>query len=150
YGVIRIFSNPLYALANGIGKPSLPFKWTLALLPANVIVLYFMTRHFGLEGVAVGKGFLSLFMVLTLGIELALNIKASMMKMLAQVVPALVSSALMAAAVIAVRHLLVNGLPPSVVTLGVQVVAGAAIYICAVRLFWPADFRKISGVVFKR
>ena len=150
YGVISIFSNPLYALANGIGKPSLPFKWTSILLPVNAVVLYLMTRHYGLEGVAVGKSFLSIFMVLTLGIELAINIQSSLAKMFLQAVPALGSTALMTMAVLGVRSLLLSNMHPSMMTIVVQVLVGAVIYIGAVRLFWPADFRKILGVIVKR
>ena len=150
YGAIRIFTNPLYSLANGIGKPSTPFKWAALALPLNGIFLYLMVYSHGLEGVAVGKGVMALYFLFTLGVELSINIKTSFTKLLLQALPATLCASLMVLCVMAIRIIALETLGSTVMTLTVQVGVGVVVYVSALRLFFPADMRQLLSVLRKK
>ncbi len=40
YGVIKMYSDPFTMLCNGLGKPQLPFKWSLIYLPINAVLIF--------------------------------------------------------------------------------------------------------------
>ena len=149
YGAIRIFTNPLYSLANGIGKPSMPFRWAGLALPLNAIVLYLMARFHGLEGVAAGKGVMAIYFLFTLGVELSISIRTSFFKLLLQAWPAVLCSSLMVLCVVGTRIAYLSPMGSTATTLTVQVFVGVMVYVLALRLFFPADIRRLLSVLRK-
>ena len=150
YGAVRIFNNPLYALANGIGKPSMPLKWAALAMPLNGIILYLMVRYHGLEGVATGKPIMAVYFLFTLGVELSINLKTSFPKLLLQALPATLCASLMAICVIGTRHFALAPMGSTVLVLAVQVGVGVVVYVSVLRLIFPADFHKILSIIRKR
>jgi O-antigen/teichoic acid export membrane protein len=150
YGSIRIFTNPLYALANGIGKPNMPFKWAAFALPINGIIVYLLARFYGLEGVAIGKGILALYFLFTLGVELSFSIQASFPKLLMQAFPATLCSCLMVLCVFGVKHFALASLGSTITSLVIQIVVGGVAYISALHLFFPTDMRQLLGIFSKK
>ncbi|PIE68826.1 MAG: hypothetical protein CSA21_05325 [Deltaproteobacteria bacterium] len=146
YGMVRVLTNPLYSLANGIGKPNMPFKWALIALPLNAIVAYIMAKFYGLEGVAATKVILTCYTLFTLGIELAFCLKISFLKLLFQAIPAIFCSFLMLIFVFFTKNSL-SSLIDIRLLLGIQILSGASIYILSIRLFFLKDFNVIYNTL---
>lgn len=147
YGIIRIFTNPLYALANGIGKPNMPFKWAALGLPLNGILLFLLVQYYGLEGVTAVKCCIALYFLLTLGMELSVAINASFPKLLLQALPAALCATIMAVCVKLVRIFLLASLGASVTALAIQVCVGVVVYIAALRLLYPKDIHRLINLL---
>ena len=143
YGMIRLFANPLFSLANGLGKPSLPFKWALIALPLNAAIFYYVVKNWGLPGVAAGKLFFSSFILLTLGIELLLIIQLPFVLLFKQAIPAVSCCLFMGATLVSLKMTLLANIEISLLKLLILIITGTISYIFALRFFWHSDFKKL-------
>ncbi len=143
FGLMRLFINPLYALCNGLGKPSLPFKWSLSLLPINLGLTWLGIIQFGLKGAILAKLFVPVFMWFTLGTQIMRVIGLPRSRLYRQTLPALTCGLLMAGSVLGVKQLLDGRLPAELPRLLICVVSGALTYVGALALLWRRHFREL-------
>jgi lipopolysaccharide exporter len=149
YGILRIFTNPMYILANGIGKPNLPFKWVLISLPLNAVAFYFLAHYYGLSGIAFGKFFVPLFMICTLVVELLKIIKQSFFNLFAEALPALSSVSALAIIIVLEKISFLHLIDSGLARLIIQIISGAIVYVAMVRVFWSQDFNRLWSRVAK-
>ena len=144
FGMIRVLTNPSYSLCNGVGKPHLPFKWSLIALPFNAALLWWSVRAGGLMGVSLAKLFLPTFMLFTLVMEITRAVGMPLRQIGLTALPAAVCCLAMGAFVLAVQHAPGFAALPTLPHLLLQVAAGLGAYFGALRLFYPDDF---AGVI---
>lgn len=145
FGMIRVLTNPYYALCNGVGKPALPFKWSVLVLPLNAALLYWGVGRGGLVGVTTAKLFLPAFMLFTLGVEILRHVHLPHRVMWQAVYPAIVCCGAMAGTVFGTRELLSHLLPGALARLLVEISVGMGVYALVLRLFWPQDLAGIAS-----
>ncbi len=143
FGMIRVLTNPSYSLCNGVGKPYLPFKWSLIALPFNATLLWWSVRAGGLLGVTLAKLFLPAFMLFTLVLEITRAIGMPLRQIGLTALPAVVCSLVMALFVWVAQHAPGIDSLPTLPGLLLQVVVGLVAYLGALRLFYAQDFADI-------
>jgi len=133
------------SLVKSQGRPDLGFKWGLVYLPLTCVALVIGSR-WDLVGVAGAMLVMAIVFITYVYVGLRL-IHCSMMRYLANLVPAFVSSSLMVAV------LYVTNLIPIVDTLapwwrlGINTLIGAAAYLAIVRLFYRDILRDFVNFV---
>jgi O-antigen/teichoic acid export membrane protein len=147
FGMIRVLINPSYVLCNGVGKPHLPFKWSLIALPLNAALLWWSVRAGGLMGVTLAKLFLPLFLLFTLVVEITRVVGMPFREIGLTAFPATLCSLVMAGFVLAVRYVPGIDAAPCLPRLLLQVVVGLVTYLGAMRLFYPGDFAAFLRVL---
>ena len=147
FGLIRIFTNPLFALCNGVGRPEFPFKWSLILLPVNAALTYLGVKHFGITGAVLARLAVPVFMWLTLGREILKHVGVSRLAILGATLPALGAGALMAGAVWAVQAALGGHVASPVARLAICVPVGAVTYCGVVVLFWRGQLQEARDML---
>jgi O-antigen/teichoic acid export membrane protein len=147
FGMIRVLINPSYALCGGVGKPHLPFKWSLIALPFNAALLWWGARVGGLMGVALAKLFLPVFTLFTLVVEITRIVGIPIRQIGLTAFPATCCAAVMAVAVLAVRYVPGIRALPSLSLLLLEVAVGLVAYLGALRLFYSKDFKGIVGLL---
>ncbi len=140
YGVLRLYTQPLYSLCNGIGEQQLPFRWTLVFLPLNLALIYAGVKLWQLEGVVLVRSALPLFIGFTLGIQVMRRIKVPWSLLFRATWPA--ASACLAMAVVVLGlgrvHGGFMGLP--LPRLLVHVIAGAGTYFAVLFFAWRSEY----------
>ena len=152
-GLVRILAGPLVTLCNAVGKPGLPLKFNLALLPLNAAFVWFGVKFGGVAGAAGARFLPPIFMLGTLGVAIARYIglpKKDIVKMLA---PALGCGAIMSVSVTG-AHVALSALKtPSLLRLVLSIVIGCLSYVGSLAALWPRDakeLRKIAGELWSR
>ncbi len=102
-GLMQIYTQPLYILCNGIGKPNLPFRWSLIFLPINLGLIWAGMKLAGMNGVVAGRLAFPIFMIATLGVQVMKHLKVSWARIFAATLPASAGCVLMAAAIWGLR-----------------------------------------------
>ena len=147
FGMVRVMTNPAYSLCNGVGKPALPFKWSLIALPLNWVVIWLGVWTGDVTTVAVTAIFLPAFMLLTLVAEVSKHIGMPVRQICAAVLPALLCCLIMAAAVLGLKTLpFVDALNP-LSRLVAQAIVGGAVYTGSMRLFYGEHFAAMVRLV---
>lgn len=147
FGMIRVLINPSYVLCNGVGKPHLPFKWSLIALPLNAALLWWSVRAGGLMGVTVAKLFLPVFMLFTLVVEITRIVGLPIRQIGLTALPATCCSVVMAAFVLAMQYVPGIDAAPSISRLLLQVSVGLVAYTGALRFFYAQDFAGVVGLL---
>jgi O-antigen/teichoic acid export membrane protein len=148
-GMIRILTNPAHTLCNGVGRPHLPFKWSLIALPANAALLWWSVRNGGLIGVSLAKLFLPVFTLFTLVVEITRVVGMPVRQIGKAALPACICCAAMSTIVLGLKHLPIMAALPAVWFLVIEVIMGAVTYGTAVRVFYPSEYRFVTGLVRK-
>jgi O-antigen/teichoic acid export membrane protein len=146
FGMLRVLINSSYSLCNGVGKPHLPFKWSLIALPFNLAILWWSLRVGGLMGVSLAKLFLPAFMLFTLVVEITRLVGMPIRQIGLSALPATVCCLTMGALVLAVQRVPGFAALPALPRLLLQVLAGMGAYLGALRLFYPADFKDLLAL----
>jgi O-antigen/teichoic acid export membrane protein len=139
-GLMRAAYSGLFSLCYGLGKPHMPFKWSLIAVPLNAGLLYYAVVKFGVVGVAVAKAFLDLFLLSTLRTEIMRLIDLPLRKQLLSLGPALGGCLVMALPLLALQLTVLGRVDSAMLRLLLQVAAGALLYGTAVFFFWRTDF----------
>ena len=143
FGMIRVMTNPAYSVCNGIGKPQLPFKWSLIALPFNAALLWWGVNAGGLVGISMAKLFLPAFTLATLVVEITRKIGMPIRNIGLTALPAFCCCTGMAAVVLGLQRVPgMHGLHP-IPHLLIEVIAGGAAYFAGMRLLFPADFADV-------
>ena len=150
-GAVRSVIYINESLLKSQGRPDLGLKWGLFFLPLSVAAVIVGSR-WGIEGVAAAM--LSLAVVSIAYVYLGLRlVRCTMSRYLVSLLPALVCSAAMVAALFAANRI------PFLMTidpwwrLSANAVIGACVYVAAVRLLYRNTFTEIQefvGNVFRR
>ncbi len=138
-GMVRIVINPLYPLCNGLGKPRLPFKWSLVVLPINLAALWFGITYFGLMGAVQARMVVPVVIALTLGREIFRHARFRTRWLFQALLPACVCCLAMAAAVLGVRLVPYVHELPVLPRLLIQIACGGAAYLGMVVLAYRQD-----------
>jgi O-antigen/teichoic acid export membrane protein len=146
FGMLRVLTNPSYSLCNGVGRPHLPFKWSLIVLPFNVVLLWWSVRAGGLIGVSLAKLFLPTFMLFTLVVEITRAVGMPIRQIGLTALPAIVCCLTMGAFVLTVQRAPGFASLPALPHLLLQVVAGMCAYLGALRVFYPVDFAAVVAL----
>jgi O-antigen/teichoic acid export membrane protein len=139
FGMIRTFTNPFYSLCNGIGKPRLPFKWTVLYFPANALLMFLGVKYFGALGAIQARLLLPVFMIFTLGWEILSLVKVRYWHLVKSVIPALVSCFFMSLSVLSVQFFSASSFELPLIRLMIQIPVGVSAYVLSMLIFFRAD-----------
>ncbi len=140
YGLLLLLVYFYYPLCNGIGRPSLPFKWSLIAMPFNLALLFAGVSVGGVAGTVTAKIFMPLFTLVTLGREIMRHVGVPMRLIGRAVWPAVLCCAIMAGAVVAAGAALGAVTRSPLERLVGQVAVGAAAYAIVLRALWRTEF----------
>ncbi|SHI15122.1 lipopolysaccharide biosynthesis protein [Desulfofustis glycolicus] len=139
FGMLRIFINPYYALCNGIGKPHLPFKWTVLYFPVNVLLMFLGVKYLGTLGAVQARLFLPVFMILTLGLEILRLTKLKYFDLLKSIWPSVSCCVIMAISVLLTQEFITTAIDVPFARLLIQIFVGALSYVLSLILFFRSD-----------
>lgn len=146
FGMIRLLTSSADTLCAGVGKPHMPFKWSLIALPFNAALLWGSVQAGGLTGVALAKLFLPTFLLATLAVEITRAVGMPFRQVGRAALPALVCCLAMSAVVLGIGVLLgLYGASP-IMQLALKIPTGALAYTMALRLFYPQDFTDVLSL----
>ncbi len=142
YGMVRVLTNPIYSLCYGVGKPALPFKWSLIALPLNAAFIWYGVGSGNLAMVAAAKIFLPFFMLVTLVTEITRHVRMSTAQMLRAVLPAFTCCVVMAAVVFSFQQVPFMAGLAALPRLLILVLVGMVSYTAALRVVFQSDFKE--------
>jgi len=149
-GMIQLFTQPLYALCNSIGKPHLPFRWSLIYLPVNVVTIYVGVKLAGMTGVVAGRLMLPVFMMATLGHEVMKSIGLHWSRIYASSVPALMGCGAMGLALFGFWRLHLPLPQAPLAHLLAEVAVGATAYVVFMGLFFRGALMELVNQLKRR
>ena len=143
-GAVRVIVNPIYPLCNGLGLPRLPFKWSLVVLPLNLIAVFLFIHWHGLTGAVEARLLVPLFITATLGREIFRRAEFRFKWMFLALLPALVCCAAMSAVVLSVHWAIGDGISSPLMRLLIQVAAGMTAYAATLLFGFREDWQLMS------
>ncbi len=149
-GILQMYTRPLYILCNSLGKPNLPFKWSLIYLPINLALLFVGMKMAGTTGVVAARIAMPVFMMLTLGVQIMGVIGVSWLIIFRATLPALTGSTLMGVVLGGWSAL---GAPMPDATLPrllLQISIGAGTYILFMGLFFRNELTGVMSFLRQR
>ncbi len=149
-GMVQLFTQPLYPLCNAIGKPQLPFRWSLVYLPVNVATIYAGVKLAGMTGVVAGRIVLPVFMIATVGREVMNCIDLPWRRIFRASLPALLGCGAMAAAVYAFWRFDLHLADAPIVHLVTEVAVGAVVYVVFMALFFRGELMELVNQLRRR
>ena len=147
YGILRMYSQPLQVLCNGIGKPNLPFKWSLIFVPFNLLLLYIGVTKGGTSGAVLAKMVLPVFMAVTVGRIVMREIELPWLRLIGATWPALAGCLAMSVVVGTLDYILAGFVDNALLRLGLLVTTGALIYVGILMAFFRSDLNKVLELV---
>jgi len=143
-GVLRIVTAPLDVLCNSLGRPALPFRASMVLLPINALAVYLAVTSGGVAGAAAVKLLFPVFSLIAVGRPIFKEISLPMRRVLAAVVPGTSASLVMLAVVLTSHRVLWLTVGNAGVRLGLEVGLGVLVYGGTLALFWPGELRLLA------
>jgi PST family polysaccharide transporter len=144
-GMARIITNPFYPLCNGLGVPRLPFKWSLILLPINLLALWQGIEHLGLMGAVLARVIIPVVITATLGREIFRRAQFRARWLVQSLWPALACCAAMAAGVLGAQAVPALQALPSLARLLIEVAVGGLVYVGTLVLAFRADAKALMN-----
>jgi len=150
-GAIYSVTSLCGSLITAKGRPDINFKVSLSILPVAVCLIIFFSR-WGLNGIAIAMVILSTLSFIHVYIAVRL-IHFSILKYLKALIPAFVCSLCMIIVLYGIDNLVFTNCIYPAAHLILNILTGVAIYILALRYFYPENFNNIiaiSKLVLKR
>ena len=143
FGILRLYINPLYPLCNGVGKPHMPFRWSLIFLPINVGLLFLGVKYVGVTGAVLARLGLPIFMMATLGTQIMRHVKVPVLDLMKATIPALWACLGMGVVVTGTRELNFAVLDSTLWRLLILVAVGAVTYLTVLLALWRSELSRL-------
>lgn len=143
-GMQLILSKSMYAR----GMTAVVFRISVTTIAVNFILNWFLVDKYGYPALAFAASIVSVYYFTVSMVVVYRDLGMEEFKRFAAMAwRVVVPAAIMGAAVWAARLVVPVDAWPAVVTLSVLVAVGVAVYVVAVRLVYPAGFRRLIGMV---